>query len=233
MRLGVKGSYLIHGTGQNKADGIGMMVTHGCMRMYPEDVEQLFPKVSVGTQVNLINQPVKVGWLGDTLYVEVSQPLDEDNLSYSQLASLASGLIQKKTAERPGTVINKDALKEALQKPSGIPTAITGNSPVTTRTAAPEPQSPSTTGNAGLPTPITASPVPGQPIRQPSQVVIPPSHPPRTAASMPSTTPSNPAYTAPRPAVRPIAPSTPDVPPGPPVSRSNTKPEQQLLPPIY
>ncbi len=233
MRLGVKGSYLIHGTGQNKADGIGMMVTHGCMRMYPEDVEQLYPKVSVGTQVNLINQPVKVGWLGDTLYVEVSQPLDEDNLSYSQLASLASGLIQKKTAERPGTVINKDALKEALEKSTGIPTAITGNSPVTTRTAAPEPQSPSTTGNAGLPTPTTASPVPGQPIRQPSQVVIPPSHPPRTATSMPSTTPSNPAYTAPRPVARPIAPSTPDVPPGPPVSRSNTKPEQQLLPPIY
>lgn len=70
MRLGVKGSYLIHGTGQEKADGIGMMVTHGCMRMYPEDVEQLFPKVSVGTQVNLIYQSVKVGWRGNALYID-------------------------------------------------------------------------------------------------------------------------------------------------------------------
>lgn len=79
MRLGVPG-YLIHGTEANfKSFGIGMRVTHGCMRMYNEDVARLFPLVSVGTPVYLVNQPVKLGWQGDTLYMEVSRPLDEDS----------------------------------------------------------------------------------------------------------------------------------------------------------
>jgi L,D-transpeptidase ErfK/SrfK len=78
MRLSVPG-YLIHGTEANyKSFGIGMRVTHGCMRMYNEDVAQLFPKVPVGTPVYLVNQPVKLGWENGTLYMEVSQPLDED-----------------------------------------------------------------------------------------------------------------------------------------------------------
>jgi len=61
MRLGVSG-YLIHGTDAAKADGIGMRVTHGCMRMYNEDVAKLFPLVPVGAPVYLVNQPVKLGW---------------------------------------------------------------------------------------------------------------------------------------------------------------------------
>lgn len=78
MRLSVPG-YLIHGTEENyKSFGIGMRVTHGCMRMYNEDVARLFPMVSVGTPVHLVNQPVKLGWAGGALYMEVSQPLDED-----------------------------------------------------------------------------------------------------------------------------------------------------------
>ena len=46
-------SYLIHGT--NKPYGVGMKVSHGCIRMYPEDVESLFDLVEVGTKVNIIN----------------------------------------------------------------------------------------------------------------------------------------------------------------------------------
>jgi L,D-transpeptidase ErfK/SrfK len=251
MRLGVKGSYLIHGTGQNKADGIGMMVTHGCMRMYPEDVAQLFPKVSVGTQVNLVNQPVKLGWQGDTLYIEVSQPLDEDNLSYSQLANLASGLIQKKTAERPGIAINREALKQALEKPNGIPTPITGAfRPVTAQQAtspqAPTPDSPTPRPTLETPFPAgVAQPAPDakpalapvQPPRNPTQALTP-TIPPRPAGSAMAGQPVRPvvptASANPAPPVRKPLPAKPlDVPPGPPVTPSSSKPEQQLLPPIY
>jgi L,D-transpeptidase ErfK/SrfK len=78
MRLSVPG-YLIHGTEENyKSFGIGMRVTHGCMRMYNEDVARLFPLVEVGMPVYLVNQPVKLGWDNGALYMEVSQPLDED-----------------------------------------------------------------------------------------------------------------------------------------------------------
>ena len=237
MRLGVKGSYLIHGTGQNKADGIGMMVTHGCMRMYPEDVAQLFPKVSVGTQVNLVNQPVKLGWLGETLYIEVSQPLDEENLSYAQLQSLASGLIQKKIADRPGFVVNGEALKQALQNPNGIPAPISGRVPVTTQAASPGLQpidaraalsKPGVPGIAPLATPANPPAAPAPQV--PAQAAQPAAFP--RALGAPIATNLPPA-SAPQPVQAPALARPVEAPPPPPVAPSSSKSEQQLLPPIY
>ncbi|MEZ5571096.1 MAG: L,D-transpeptidase family protein [Halioglobus sp.] len=74
MRLGIPG-YLIHST--NKPLGVGMRVSHGCVRMLPEDIEKLFPQLPVGTQVAIVNQPVKAGWYGGKLYIEVHPPLEE------------------------------------------------------------------------------------------------------------------------------------------------------------
>jgi L,D-transpeptidase ErfK/SrfK len=48
-----------------------MQVTHGCVRMFPEDIEFLFDLVPVGTTVRIINEPVKIGWDGDSLVMEV------------------------------------------------------------------------------------------------------------------------------------------------------------------
>src|SRR5690606_33955537 len=59
LRLGLPG-YLIHGT--NRPSGVGMRVTHGCIRMFPEDVEALFGRVPIGTRVQIVNQPFKLGW---------------------------------------------------------------------------------------------------------------------------------------------------------------------------
>ena len=75
LRLGIAG-YLIHGT--DKPWGIGMRVTHGCMRLYPEDIESLFKAVPVGTPVRLVSQPFKVGWLAGVLYLQTFPPLEED-----------------------------------------------------------------------------------------------------------------------------------------------------------
>lgn len=60
--------YLIHGT--NKPWGVGRRVSSGCVRMYPEDVETLFDLVQVGTKVTVIDQPIKLGWIGDELFME-------------------------------------------------------------------------------------------------------------------------------------------------------------------
>lgn len=73
MRLGLPG-YLIHGT--NRPAGVGMRVTHGCIRMFPEDIDYLFGKVGISTAVRIINEPVKMGWNGDELVVEVHQTLE-------------------------------------------------------------------------------------------------------------------------------------------------------------
>jgi len=73
MRLGLPG-YLIHGT--NRPAGVGMRVTHGCVRMFPEDIAYLFDQVAVNMPVRIINEPVKLGWDGDMLVIEAHRVLD-------------------------------------------------------------------------------------------------------------------------------------------------------------
>ena len=68
-----KPGYLIHGT--NKPLTIGRRVSRGCMRMYPEDVEQLIQLVPRGTSVTIIDQPVKAGRKNNVLYLEIHPPL--------------------------------------------------------------------------------------------------------------------------------------------------------------
>lgn len=65
----------IHGT--NRPWGVGMRVTHGCIRLYPEDAAELFAAVAVGTPVRILHEPVAVGYRGDTLYLGVAEPLDD------------------------------------------------------------------------------------------------------------------------------------------------------------
>ena len=78
LRLGIPGgAYLIHGT--NRPAGVGMQVTHGCMRLYPEDIEALFNMVPVNTPVMIVNQPYKWGWHDGELLIEVHPPLQEDS----------------------------------------------------------------------------------------------------------------------------------------------------------
>jgi L,D-transpeptidase ErfK/SrfK len=48
MRIDIPGGYFIHGT--NKPDGVGMQVSHGCIRLFPEDIKQIFPLIEINTQ---------------------------------------------------------------------------------------------------------------------------------------------------------------------------------------
>jgi len=64
----------IHGT--NRPWGVGMRVSHGCLHLYPEHADYLFPEVAVGTPVRIINQPVRVGNRDDQLYLSVFEPVD-------------------------------------------------------------------------------------------------------------------------------------------------------------
>lgn len=63
-------SYLIHGT--NKPYGVGRNVSHGCIRLYPEDIEQLFHKVTVGTPVRVIDDDIRLAWIDDELYLALA-----------------------------------------------------------------------------------------------------------------------------------------------------------------
>lgn len=114
-------SYLIHGT--NKSFGVGMRVSHGCVRMLPEDIEELFPLVAANTPVHIVNQPAKAGWLGDELYLEVHPPLEEDRGDPGLLTQAVSGAIE---GARTGRWVRLDnrAIQAAIEAQSGIPVKI-------------------------------------------------------------------------------------------------------------
>jgi L,D-transpeptidase ErfK/SrfK len=112
-------SYLIHGT--NKPAGVGMRSSHGCIRLYPEDIEELFGRVARGTHVRIVNQPVLVGWRDGALYLEVHKPLAEDTRDLDAEAErlLASAL------ERPGHAgpfeIDHEVVRKIAAEQRGVP----------------------------------------------------------------------------------------------------------------
>ncbi|MDH5479739.1 MAG: L,D-transpeptidase family protein [Nitrosomonas sp.] len=135
LRLGTgNGSYLIHGT--NKPYGVGMRVTHGCVRMYPEDIQTLFERISLGTQVQLVNQPIKLGWLANSLFIELHTPLEEDEEMYENYAQMVAVAIRdfltqeshdaRKTIAKSIT-IDEENLKKAILEKNGIPILISQN----------------------------------------------------------------------------------------------------------
>ncbi len=120
MGLGIPG-YLIHST--NKPIGVGMRVSHGCIRMLPEDIERLFPQLPVGTPVNIINQPVKVGWYGGKLYMEVHPPLPEYPNDRGAMVEAAMLALNNATAQRPAR-LNSQAIEAELDRKTGLPQVI-------------------------------------------------------------------------------------------------------------
>jgi len=120
MRLGRR-DYLIHGT--NKPNGIGMRISHGCIRLYPEDIKELFSKVSLKTPVNIINQPYKIGVKNDVIYLEVHPFLDEDKEKYENNLTSVIALIIKISNNRKYQIDMRTAY-EAIKNPTGLPIAV-------------------------------------------------------------------------------------------------------------
>lgn len=123
LRLSVPG-YLIHGT--DKPWGIGMRVTHGCLRLYPEDSETVYHEVPVGTQVQIVNQPVKVGWASGILYMEVHPPLDEDVARKNTLMNIALDVLESALIKRRVEVSGR-AIRQAVEQQTGLPVPISRN----------------------------------------------------------------------------------------------------------
>jgi L,D-transpeptidase ErfK/SrfK len=206
LRLGVLG-YLIHGTDRAKSYGIGMRATHGCIRMYPEDIEHLFPQVSVGTPVYLVNQPVKLGWSGETLYAEVTQPLDEYAMTPGQLFNAAMEVVRKKMAERPFT-LDAEALRRATNEPNSLPVAIGRAAAAMPIEAMPGQVQPYPAA-PGQPVPVQPYPAaPGQPaVQRPYHQVQQPVPAPRETYAPPGPAPApRETYAPPAPQPSPAEP---------------------------
>ena len=113
-------SYLIHGT--NKPAGVGMRSSHGCIRMYPEDIEALFPRVARGTAVRIVNQPVLAGWRDGRLYLEVHPPLAEEQHDLVAEAEAAlTRAIERAGAAAAAVAIDHAAIEKIVAEQRGIP----------------------------------------------------------------------------------------------------------------
>ncbi len=85
-------TYAIHGT--NRPFGIGRRISSGCIRLYPEDIKQIFAKVPVGTKVTVVDQPVKTAWIDDKLYIE-AHPDRDQAIEIEDLGTITSARLRK------------------------------------------------------------------------------------------------------------------------------------------
>jgi len=122
LRLGLTG-YLIHGT--DKPYGIGMRVTHGCIRMYPKDIVTMYEATPVGTPVHIVNQPFKVGLAHGNIYLEVHPHLEEDVAAAADQYTRVVDKILSRTAGLE-VELSWPEIKQAVEMPTGIP-RIVGN----------------------------------------------------------------------------------------------------------
>src|SRR5580693_241746 len=122
MRLAIHpGDYLIHGT--NNPQAVGMAVTHGCIRMYPEDIEALFKIVPVGTKVWLINEPVKVAYVNGELLLEAHPQIDAEGQPMEPDLDMLSLRLDHALGSTTAA-INWDLARETLQNAQGMPTLV-------------------------------------------------------------------------------------------------------------
>ncbi len=115
--------YLIHGT--NKPFGIGRQVSHGCIRLYPEDIRELFALTPRGTSVHVVYQPVKVAVLDGEVYVEVHK--DYMGRSGSLLRVASTILRERRLMHRVDSRLLLEAAREARGYPvpvGGVPAPI-------------------------------------------------------------------------------------------------------------
>jgi L,D-transpeptidase ErfK/SrfK len=125
-------SYLIHGT--NKPYGVGMRSSHGCMRLYPEDIAVFFDLIPIGTKVTVVNQPYLFGWRDGVLYMQAYAVMEDDSRDWnSNRKRLLSNLMNPTQREKIGQRIegqDKDIdwqrVGDLAHTPRAIPVPVTG-----------------------------------------------------------------------------------------------------------
>ena len=120
LKLDMPG-YLIHGT--NTPYGVGMRVSHGCVRLYPENIEILYTLVDIGEAVTIINEPYQFGQQDDTLYFEAHTPLEDDAVpAEERLAQLVD-----RQVDATGQPLNdhlRNHISELTIEPRGVPVGV-------------------------------------------------------------------------------------------------------------
>lgn len=127
LGLGIPG-YLIHGT--NKPAGVGMRVSHGCVRLFPEDIEYLYEQVDIGSRVRIVNQPFLFGWQDGDLVFEAHALLQEDDRDWhgNVLMHARSSLVSYTDSRRQ---LDEDRILKIAHDRRGFPVSVFAGQPDT------------------------------------------------------------------------------------------------------
>ena len=120
--LSAKG-YLIHGT--NKKFGVGMAVSHGCFRMYNEDISRFAYQIAKGTSVQIVRQPVKVGVANGQVWLEVHRPQEDYSAAdRNTLWQATLEQVERVRIAHPEIEVRRRAIEIAVDQADGLPTVI-------------------------------------------------------------------------------------------------------------
>ena len=129
LKLNVDGGYLLHGT--NKKYGVGMKVSHGCIRLRNDDIKTIFHSVSIGTKVKIVDIPIKIGTYKNFLYMEVHAFNNQEVYSNNQINLLTTNNIYKPVKPvmnfldaNPDYKVNWKNVFKAYRESKGIPVII-------------------------------------------------------------------------------------------------------------
>lgn len=115
--------YFIHGT--NRPAGVGMRATHGCIRMFPEDIEGLVYRLDRGTPVHILNEPFKAGWSRDgDVYLQAYPRLEGQGEASEPSVKPAVSAVARVLEDRAARV-DYERLKAVAREASGRPRSIT------------------------------------------------------------------------------------------------------------
>jgi len=118
FKLGLNwGDYGIHGC--NLPWAVGRLVSHGCTRLYPEDIKKLFAMVPMGTKVEYIYEPAKIGFRSGRIFLSV-----HDDVYFkirSMLLHVMSLIEQKGLADQ----VDMRKVLQTVEEQTGMPIDIT------------------------------------------------------------------------------------------------------------
>jgi L,D-transpeptidase ErfK/SrfK len=124
LYLGLKGGYIIHGT--NKPWGVGMRVSHGCIRLYPESIASLYPQVPVGTTVRVISEQLLLGMQGGVPYLQVFRGPEKRAASVENLTPYVEAILRRMPR---GEAVDWEKVMDLLRAARTFPVPIAPGTP--------------------------------------------------------------------------------------------------------
>jgi len=114
------GAYGVHGTHQPW--GVGRLISHGCIRCYPEHIRILYPQVPMGTKLEIIYEPLKFGRKDGQIFVQAFPDV------YKKIPDYAKYAIDKLSQYPFAKDVDQKKFMVVMSLQNGVPTDVTLNS---------------------------------------------------------------------------------------------------------